>query len=183
LAISPNRWISSVYSPRLQLASKDFVQKRLKLKPLRKQRADSSLRKRMSVVKASLTTCADSNQTVKVRRAPVNLRYLSLLASSSNMHSRVETPNVMQTPSDLGEPFTFSEESLAGKLKVYYEAEAVNTPIKLPELRPKVPERKALGRELPKLTQPYRCESPISKKEMLTTFDLDKVPALEQCNY
>jgi hypothetical protein len=134
---------------------------------------------RVSVGKASLTTCADSNQTVRVRRAPVNLRYLSFLANPSNMHSRVETPNVVQTPSDLDDVFTFSEESLEGKLKIHYETKAVNPSNKLPELRPLVPERQVLGRELPKLIQPYRCESPISKKEMLTMFDLDKVPALE----
>lgn len=177
--------LSSIYSPRQQTEFKDWLKGKLKPKPSRAIKLGSSRIGPLPAIKASLSTKADSNYSSCERRhSPVNLRYHYLkLQDSHLLHSRADSPNVMQTPSTKGEDDSYLDNIFTNSLRTYYDEEIYNYG-RIQHMSP-IPKRQYLSEGTPHLSAPNRCESPIAKKELPTIFNLDEVPMKveNKCSY
>lgn len=169
--LSPSKLtLASIYSPRCQDVK---VCGKSSLKPIKAFRFVPREKEVLPAIRTPISTMTNSNYS-SCERSPVNLRYQRCkVRKFSKLLSRVDSTNVMQTPTLPDEDDSYLNNTFAHTLKTYYEEEIDSYGSK--QLNSPIPRRQFLS-ETHAHFKPNRCDSPISKKLLPSIFNLDQVP-------
>lgn len=166
--------LSSVHHSRPTADFIPMVKSDLRLRPQSRLRFACSRAEKLPAIKASVSTKADSTYSSLERsKSPENLRYKTAAVRESIWLPSRKNSQLAINPHVDSEQRAHEYFVEIGPALIYREKE-------VPRYRPSrspIPCRINLSEADYELPKPQRCESPVSKREMQSIFDLDQVTA------